>query len=351
MATSGSFSTSGVGNFYFTFEWVRTGYNSSANQHYIYAAIRTHNTPGSYRTVYDRNLYINGNLFWSDSGGVPMYDNELLWEGNFTINSYNSAGDGSFSASFDAGVGISSGSNCSGSGSWGLDRIPRYTTITSFSVSNISGADGLTKVKYNWTASDPCDWAWYSTNNGSSWHDLSGNNIVSGLSPNTSYNFKLRVRRTDSQLTTDSGTKTKSTYDIAKISSVSNFNHGDDINVSTTNPANISSLNLTMTVGETQIFSKGVSTGSNAITLSDEELDKLYKEYGGSDSKTATFVLSGGGYTNSATCTVTLTGNQKTIKTKLSDEWKRGKVYVKVSDEWKKAVVWTNVDGTWKRSI
>ena len=36
MATSGSFSTGAVGSFYFTFEWYRTGYNSSANQHYIH---------------------------------------------------------------------------------------------------------------------------------------------------------------------------------------------------------------------------------------------------------------------------------------------------------------------------
>ena len=36
MATSGSFNTSTVGNFYFTFDWYRTGYNSSNNEHYIH---------------------------------------------------------------------------------------------------------------------------------------------------------------------------------------------------------------------------------------------------------------------------------------------------------------------------
>lgn len=130
MATSGSFSTSSVGNFYFTFEWWRTGYDSNRNEHYIHYVIKTHNTPGSYRTVYDRNLYINGGLIYSDSGGVPMYDDEGLAEGDFTIGSYNSAGDGSFNAYFEAGVGISPGTNCSGSGDFGLDRIPRFASIT-----------------------------------------------------------------------------------------------------------------------------------------------------------------------------------------------------------------------------
>lgn len=130
MATSGSFNTDSVGNFYFSFEWTRTGYNSNRNEHYIYYVVKTHNTAGSYRTVYARNLYINGGLVYSESSGVRKYDGEVLAEGNLTITSYNSAGDGSFSASFEAGVGTSSGTNCSGSGSFGLDRIPRFASIT-----------------------------------------------------------------------------------------------------------------------------------------------------------------------------------------------------------------------------
>ena len=45
MATSGSFNTSAVGNFYFTFKWERTGYDSSKNEHYIKYSLVAHNTP------------------------------------------------------------------------------------------------------------------------------------------------------------------------------------------------------------------------------------------------------------------------------------------------------------------
>lgn len=247
MATSGSFNTGSVGNFYFTFEWSRTGYNSSKNEHYISYTLKAHNSAGKYRTVYAKKLVINGTTVFEEAGtsgnGKAYYDGDVVTSGSRTISSSNSAGDGSLNVSFEAGVGQYPSTNCSGNGSWGLDRIPRYTSITSFSVANISGADGLTKVKFNWSASDSCDWAWYSTDNGGSWHDLPNTNIVSGLSPNTSYNFKLRVRRTDSQLTTDSNKVTKSTYNIATITShTSNFsvNSNKAVKCTVNNPSGAS---------------------------------------------------------------------------------------------------------------
>lgn len=352
MATSGSFNTDSIGAFFCSVEWWRTGSSSERNEHYIHAKIKTHNTPGSYRTVYDRNLYLNSNLIWSDSGSIPMYDDEILGEVDFTVSSYNTAGDGRFSLSFDAGIGITSGSNISGSGTWDLDRIPRYTTITSFNVQNITGQDGLTKVKYVWTASDNCDWAQYSKDNGSHWSDLPVNGVVSGLTPNTSYNFKLKVRRTDSQLWTETqNAVNKSTYDIAKISNCPNFIHGDNEVISITNPASIASLSLAMMIGDSQILTRTVTTGSNTIQFTDSELDSIYKKYGSSNSLVATFILSGGGYTNSQTCTITLTGNQKTANIKKSNIWKRAKVFINKDGTYKKAVIWVNINGTWKRAV
>jgi len=107
-----------------------------------------------------------------------------------------------------------------------------------------------------------------------------------------------------------------------------------------------------MKIGSTQILSKTVSTGTNAISFTDSQLDAIYKLYGSSSSLTATFVLTtAGSYTNSKTCTITLKGNQKTIRTNVSSSWKRGKLWTNVSGTWKRAVLWTNVNGTWKRGI
>lgn len=100
-----------------------------------------------------------------------------------------------------------------------------------------------------------------------------------------------------------------------------------------------------------QILSRTVSTGVNAIEFTDTELDNLYKRYGSSSNLTATFTVAGNGYTNSKTCAITLKGNQKTIKTKLNSEWKRGKIYLKDNGEWKRAVIWKKVDGAWRRGI
>lgn len=61
-----------------------------------------------------------------------------------------------------------------------------------------------------------------------------------------------------------------------------------------------------MKIGDAQILSKNVSAGSNTISFSDTELDNIYKKYGTGSSLTVTFIVSGSGYTNSKTCTITL---------------------------------------------
>jgi len=88
--------------------------------------------------------------------------------------------------------------------------IPRYATITTFSVAKRDN----TSVTVTWGADANCDAIWYSTNNGSSWIQTSGypNFNITGLSANTTYNFKIKVRRSDSQLTTISNTVQQTTY-------------------------------------------------------------------------------------------------------------------------------------------
>ena len=94
-----------------------------------------------------------------------------------------------------------------------LETIPRYTSITNFTVSKRNE----TSFTFNWSTADTVDYVWYSTNNGSSWtgYDVtdgtSGSFTVSSLSPNTTYTCKLRVRRKDSQLTTDSNAVSQTT--------------------------------------------------------------------------------------------------------------------------------------------
>jgi len=124
------------------------------------------------------------------------------------------------------------------SGSANLSYIPRYTSISSFTVSKRSGYAGITSVKVNWQTADTIDYLWYSTNNGSTWtgYDVSdgtsGSFNITGLAANTGYNFKIRVRRKDSQLTTDSGAYYQSTYNYNRITSgYPNVSNGSSLRV------------------------------------------------------------------------------------------------------------------------
>ena len=101
-----------------------------------------------------------------------------------------------------------------GSDNFTLEPIPRQTSITNFTVLKRTE----TSFTVNWETADIIDYLWYSSDNGSSWTGLdvtdgtSGNFIVSGLSPNTTYNCKIRVRRKTGQQTTDSTTVSQTTY-------------------------------------------------------------------------------------------------------------------------------------------
>lgn len=98
-----------------------------------------------------------------------------------------------------------------------LPKIPRYTSITRFDVT----AKDETTLHVDWASSDSCDYAWYSLDGGSTWTDSNSTSFdIAGLKANTTYNVKIRVRRRDSQLTTDSWNVSQTTYDYPHAISV-----------------------------------------------------------------------------------------------------------------------------------
>lgn len=137
----------------------------------------------------------------------------------------------------------------------------------------------------------------------------------------------------------------------ATITRLSNFEHGSNASVTIDNPSG-SALTLVMKIGSTQILSKSVSTGANIISFTDTQLDAIYKLYGSNSSLTATFIVTTpAGLSSSKTCTITLKGNQKTIRNNVNSAWQRGKLWLNVNGTWKRAVAWLNVNGTWRRGI
>lgn len=156
-----------------------------------------------------------------------------------------------------------------------------YTSISEFSVSKISGYSGITAVKINWKTVDIIDYLWYSIDNGSNWtrYDVSdgtsGSFNVTGLSPNTGYNFKIRVRRKDSQLTTDSGAYYQATYDYNKItSSYPNVSNGSTLRVTGTNPSGATCKVKIEVSGAARLSSTGTD-----VTFSASDINSLMQYY------------------------------------------------------------------------
>jgi len=94
-----------------------------------------------------------------------------------------------------------------------LTKIPRYGTSYQSLKSKTSSS-----ITMNWSSDNTVDYLWYSTNNGSNWTGVdvsdgtSGTYTIYNLSANTTYNIKTRIRRKDSQLTTDSSNLSVTTH-------------------------------------------------------------------------------------------------------------------------------------------
>lgn len=109
-------------------------------------------------------------------------------------------------------------------------------------VSQSLSAKTETTATIKWASDAIVDYIWYSTNDGSSWSGIDvvdstgGSYIISGLSANTTYNIKTRVRSKDSQLTTDSSTLAVTTYAYPYANSMPNFQIGNNLTIGLYNP-------------------------------------------------------------------------------------------------------------------
>lgn len=129
-----------------------------------------------------------------------------------------------------------SGYTASGSGTAVLDKIPRYATVTQ---SNAEKTE--TTITIKWTSDSTIDYVWYSINGGSwtavgSTNASSGTYTISGRAAGTTYSIYTRVRRKDSQLTTDSSALSVTTYAYPYCTTAPNFVIGNSVTLSFYNP-------------------------------------------------------------------------------------------------------------------
>lgn len=203
MAVKGSFSTNKIGSFYLKFSWERTGYDEAKSEHYIKYELVAHNTAGMYRSIYGRELIVNGKTVHSksavESSKQSYYDGDVVTSGTATITG-DSEGNASFAASFEGGVGQYPNPNCTGSGNWNLDKLNRYANFTEHRIAGKSS----TSITVTWGANKAIDYSEYSLNGGGWMYAPAPPYTISGLAPATQYSIKTRIKRADTQMWTES---------------------------------------------------------------------------------------------------------------------------------------------------
>lgn len=170
---------------------------------------------------------------------------------------HNSDGSKSITITASGGISGTTFSSSSTSKTVTLDKIPRYTSIKKWEVSEV----GYTYAKLNWATADTVDWLCTYLNDSKAWTNITtegGLNASSGsfvyvgmdssggtsipsastLKPNTKYKIKLWVRRKDSKLGTYSSNIEFTTKSVASISNLNegfSYNIGDDLNLTFNN--------------------------------------------------------------------------------------------------------------------
>ncbi len=276
MATPNSFSVSNSnGRFTLTLtlsETTNTSANTSAVGYTLTLKANTNYRFEGYRI--GRTVKLNGTTVYSVTKAnsaafsVAAKGSITVASGTATI-SHDSNGKKSISVSFSIDMASDEWTpgSLSGSGTAVLTDIPRYAAITAKSAEVLSE----TSVRLNWTTDSVCDYAWYSTDNGASWtaYDMpdstGGSKVIAGLAPNTAYNLKVRVRRKDSQLNTDSGTVSVKTYDKPKCTICSDFFIGNNTAVFLYNPLNRTITVSIVNTAHNTVYASATTTGTSVV--------------------------------------------------------------------------------------
>lgn len=260
------------------------------------------------------SISINGTSY---SGTIPSYSagsTLTIRSGKQTI-SHNSDGTKSINYSFSVNDGSGKSYTCgnaSASGSMNLSTIPRYAKA-SISLNSKT----INSIKLNYSTDTTIDGIWVSKNGGA-WeggYALSSPINISGLSPNTKYTIKIRVKRLDSQLYSESNSIEVITHQIATLSTVPNVNIGSAHTITWANPSGAStSLKLCKTDNNTIIDYGNVTGTSKSITPT---ASIIYALTPNSNTYTAKYIITttanGKSYTNSKDFTFTVTNSNPTF--------------------------------------
>lgn len=167
MATSGSFLTSdsgqGGGNYFgrLIFEWWRTswGRSGSVGYHNISYQLKSYGgSSGYWQYTYNTSMNVDGTGYSRGQTQTYGAGATTLLSGSKTLYT-DGAGNRSFGASAQSGI-YTNAINTSGSGSWGMDNIPMYATISGYSGTITDEASNV-YINYSNPTGSACTFALY----------------------------------------------------------------------------------------------------------------------------------------------------------------------------------------------
>lgn len=238
---SGSFNLTRTGStssyINFTVYWSSSSNGSTANSSTVNVDVKATKSSSSTSATWGTHSTTAtvGGTSQSASGSFTLNAGAtvLLLRKSYTVP-HNS--DGTKSVLIDVNVG---GNVMWGSGAKtvALDTIPQYATVSQSLSSKTE-----TSISMRWSSDSTIDYIWYSKDNGSNWTGVdvadgkSGTYTIGGLTANTTYKIKTRVRRKDSQRTTDSSALNVTTYNYPYCNSMPSFTIGSRITLGFYNP-------------------------------------------------------------------------------------------------------------------
>ena len=170
----------------------------------------------------------------------------------------------------------SSSDDCVASASITLDTIPRGATISQ----NLGGKTETT-LTINWSTDDTVDKLWYSIDNGGTYTAVSiassssGSYTITGLTANTTYPIKTKVRRKSTQVTSESSALSVKTYSWPYASVMPDFVIGASVKVTVYNPLSRTASVRLMDSSNTVLATVSVS-GTSAVFDTSSIADTLY---------------------------------------------------------------------------
>lgn len=246
-ATSGTLTTPGNSDgTSFYFYWSRQSYSIADNKSTIYWQIGINAAYSYYSNgVKLGPTTVNGTVI--HSGGT--YSNisrgtHTMFEGTMDIP-HNPDGTKSFSASLSGWTWESTWTSADNSNNpFVLDTIPRYTTVSTWSVTSRTE----TSITLSWKTADTCSQIRYGTSTSSyttaNVNGNSGSVTISGLQAGQPYTLYFMPKRKDSSLWGDGSDSTwkslanQSTYNYPNCTTAPDFTIGDSVTLQFSNPLN-----------------------------------------------------------------------------------------------------------------